>query len=912
MALDESRFFPNQYASEADILRFRDRVINRWSTYRNQHMGRIALSFWYYLGRQWAEFDAEAAFDGVRGAILRDVDTSDLPRPVTNEISPAMEEEMIALVGRKWVATNTPTSNDPRIKAAAQVAKDQLNYRLEQLKWPMKRRQTALHFAVGGTGLIYSSWDKSYFNLRTVGAPSAVYCGSCSLKLYSPDVPLATFQAGIEGMPFSHAESAKELPLGEGEGLEAGKGGSDEDARMMRISYCPRCQEASELKPYTVPEEEATGSDDILGRPLGIQEPRGGTEIEIDVPFEFYPQNGGVRVSPYDLKRWGRRKIRSLEWLEERYPHLAHLVEPDPPSELLYDDPMLGEWSILGNWSASLDSGILDNHALVDEVVEEPSFRHPMGRYVVATKDLVLEDSNLLEEQYDEDEGEKLYVPRVQMSVSRYKIRPLEIWGTSGPDEAISPQNRLNGLDAQVIEARLRMGGPNMFMHPDMWVDNPIRMESSYGLGKIFFFNPSIANPQFTKPEVFGGTLMPDSVYMERDRTQADLRRNISSSDASRGIAPKNVGATSGLQLLIEQDERSRSLREEEFVGSVERTWSHILQLEWILRVDPDVYRVLGPDKTWKYEQYRGAMLRGQYEIKIERSAFIGKSVVRREAAREALADGLVSPDSPVARRRLLEAYGIESDVTVNEDQYNQVDQADRQWVDFVDKGIVRVQDSIDDPAIRYLVLGTHLLSEEGQRITLEEDWDTKARAIAGWEEELRRASMLEQMVIEFYGGRLSPDEAQVAYAQAMVAYDEQMTVYEQQTATHREMVATPLPGVPPPIEPMQPQKPPPPVFLPALLQDRILTIWQGLMQKAGVELGGGVTEGMERDPLVYVKFRALVEAYRMSAAGAGVMPPAPGAPPIPPAAMAPANTGETGRVGKTQPTAPMPEGGSH
>lgn len=657
MALDETRFFPPKGASESDLLSIRDRTINRWSTYRNQHMGRIALSFWYYLGRQWATFDAEAAFDGVRGAILREVDDGDIPRPVTNEISPAMEEEMIALVGRKWVVTNTPTSNDPRIKAAAQVAKDQLNYRLEQIKWPKKRRQAALHFAVGGTGILYSAWDKSYFDLRTIGAPTAVYCESCKNKLYSPEIPIDVFRNGIGGRPFSHAESAKEMPF---------ESGMSESDRSVEISYCPFCQEAHPLKPYTPTEDEARDGDDLLGRSLGIQEPRGGTDIEIDIPFEFYPQNGGARVSPYDLKRWGRRKIRSLEWIEERYPHLVSLIEPDTPSELLYDDPMLGEWSILGHWSPVLDSGILDNHALVDEVVEQPSFRHPRGRYLVATKDIVLEDSDLLEEQYDEAGDEKLYVPRVSVSIARYKIRPLEIWGTSGPEEVISPQNRENGIDSQLIETRLRIGSPNLFMLDDMWVDNPMRMETE-GLGKVFLFKPSLQNPQFIKPEVFGGQLFSDSVYMERDRVQNDIKRIIGPSDPTRGMAPKNVGTTSGLQLLVEQDERSRSLREEEFVSSVEEACSHLLQLEWILRVDPDVYRVLGPDKAWKYQQYRGAMLRGQYEVKIERAAFIGKSVVRREAAREALADKLVSPDSPVARKRLLEAYGLDSEVAVNE-----------------------------------------------------------------------------------------------------------------------------------------------------------------------------------------------------------------------------------------------------
>lgn len=907
-ATSSDRFFPPLGSPQEELLHFRDRVINRWSMYRNRHMGRIALSFWYHLGRQWAEFDAEAMFDGVRGAILRDADMSQVPRPVINEIDYAMEAEMVKLASRKWIPTITPTSKDPRIKAAAQVAKDQLNYRLEQLEWGMKRRMNALHFGVGGTGLLYSSWDKSYFELHTIGAPTAVYCPQCKLKLYSPEIPIDLLQSGIGGQPLSNTSTIRSV--------EPEPGSSEQ---LLHLVHCPVCQNPSELGHYEPTAQEARESDDVFGRPLGIQEPRGGTEIEADIPFEFHPQNGGARISPFSMKRFGRRKIRSLEWVEERYPHLVHLVSPDSPAELLYDDPMLGEWSILGRWSATLDVGILDNHVNVDEVVEQPSFRNPHGRYIVCTRDLVLEDANLLERGVEAGDGSgPLYVPRVQMAVSRYKLRPLEIWGTTGVDNAISPQNRLNGIDSQLIETRERLGTPNLFMPADMWLDNPVRMVDGWGGAKIFLFNPSLSNPQFSKPEIFGGTLYPQDVYMERDRVQNDLRRLMGPSDVSQGMAPKNVGTTSGLQMLLEQDEASRSLREDEFVGSAEKCWSHTLQLEWVLRVDEDVYRVLGPDRAWSYRQYTGMTLRGQTEVKIERAPFVAKSVVRREAAREAIADGLISPDSPTSRRHLLEAYGLgDLDVPVNEDETNQIDQAERQWVDFVDSGIVRVQDSIDDPSIRYKVLGTMLLSEEGQRITNEAGWDEIMRVIAGWEQELQRASALEQQAIAFYGGRIEGREAQEAYAKAMVSWDEQVAVYQQQIQTYNQMMA--MPGAQAGTPPMMPPKPPPPLFLPALLQDRILTIWGGMLQKAQIVLDqpqAPLAPPPVRPRSTYVKFRALIEAYRLSSAGPMIAPPpnavapqsaAPGLPGPPPGAMTPANTGG---VGAPPPVASLPEGG--
>ncbi len=929
-------FFPPTESPEYQLLAFRDRAINPWSVVRNAHMGRIGQAMWYLLGRQWSEFDYQAAFDGVRGAFLRDIsqdDTSTVVRPVTNEVDPAVEAEVIALVKRRWTPKVFPDNPDPRIKAAAQVAHDRLNYRLEQISWREKRHQLGLHFAIGGTGLVYTSWDRSYMELRPVGAPTAVACPACSTKLYSADVPVDLLRAGTQTGPTAHLETARPVAPAEDEA----------DINAATLSYCPTCPTPQPLQPYMPTPEEAQSATDVYGRPLGVDDAAGSTDLQVDLPFEFYPQDGGVRCTPDTLRRWGRRKVRSLEWIEERYPHLVASIQPDSISDLLYGDPLLGMSDVMGSWHASYDTGILDNHNNVDEVVELPSFRFPYGRYLVATKDRVLEDSDLLEPAQvpagpDTDETETVYVPRVQMSASRYKIRPGEFWGTTIADHIISPQNRLNGLDSQIIETRLRLG-PNVMMPADMWPDGGPTIESAGGVGNMIFLNPSIANPSFIKPEVIQGTLMPDGVYIERQAIQADIKRQVGPQDATMGQAPKNVGTTSGLQLLVEQDERSRSLREDELVNSVEKSWSHMLRLEWTLGLqNDDVYRVMGPGKAWKYEQYRGNALRGQTEVTIERGSFVTKSVVQREAAREALADQVLVLDSPLARRRVLEMYGIDTDI--NSDTTHQVDHAERLWVDFMDKGLVRVQDSIDDPALHYQVLGAYLRTNEGEQIADEAGWEDIGRAIAGWEDEYRNLVMMEAQSIAFYGSRLTQQEAGVAYAKAVASYQQAQDLYTQQSQIAAQAASIPqlAPGIAgtmppaPPVQPIPPQEPPMPVYdIPLLLQDRIKLVWDGMRQKAGLPVGQqaqAVDGAVTRDPEVYVSFRALHEAYKMAGMMGGMTAgptPAPGSG----ATMAPVDKGMPaggpqpgptpgngavggGKVPQTAAAGPMAGGGAH
>lgn len=914
----DHRVFPPHGASEADLLHFRDRVINPWSMYRNKRMADVALWMWFYLGQQWTDIDPVSAFDGVRGAILQESDLdmpADMPRPVTNTIDPAVEQAVIALVQRKWTAKATPTSSDPAIKAAAQVSTDSLQYRLDVLRWPEKRQQHAFHYALAGTGLLYSGVDRVYTKLRVIGSPSAVWCPACNTKLYSRDVPGETLRAGINGQPVAYGETAKPTPIETDYDTDVMDMAGNLD--LQRLNYCPTCTDrAIPLQDYSPTEEEAEGELDVFGRHLGIAEPCDQSSLEVDLPQEFYPQDGGYRQTPTTIRRFGRRKIREISWIEERAPHLMDQLIPDSVSELLYNDPLLGTRDVLARWSGALDSGILDYHKNVDEVWELPSIRYPLGRWMMCLKNEVVEEGDLLipAKSTGEDIDSEMYVPRVNLSIARYKFRPNEIWGNGIASTSISPQKRLNGLDAQIIDWRLGHGGSEVWMPADMWIANPVQIESSLGGRKINFYQQSPSMPEVTKPEVTGGMLMPSDVYMERDRVQADLQRQMGPQDASRGVAPKNVGTTSGLQELVDRDLAMHALREEELIRSGEQTFSHIQKMEWLLNVDQDVYRVLGPNKQWSYHQYTGAMIRGQVEIKIERGSSIPNSTIQREAAREAIADKILPIDSlsPVVRRELLELYGLDPDLAP--DEFYQVDHAQRVWVDFRDKSIIRTQDTLDEPGIHYIVLRGHLRTEEGEQLAENIGWDDINRAVAGWQDELKRMEMLDAATIEFYGGRLNQEDGKLAYGQALVHYDQQMQLFKQQTQAHAAMDPVMKAGLQPPV---QPQQPPPPIFLPALLQDRILLVWGKLLQGQLPPPAVDAQLKTGPDPQTFIKFRALVEAYRLSAAAAAMppmQPPAPdqgggnggggGAPEPNPSTSAPAPSPE--------PTNSTPEGGSH
>jgi hypothetical protein len=829
--------FPTVDADDDYIISFRDRYFQQHSTYRNRHLTRIALSMYYDMGRQWIERDWEQSFEGLRGFAFREMQSTaqvELPRPVTNRIAPAIDIEFATLSKRQWKPKVVSNTRDPRIQAATKVADDVLNDRLTKLNWPDKRDKFIRNVILFGTGIIKSYWDDNWSDTSwiAVNAARCTQCGAFYSSLLTP-----------EGAP---------------------------------IQACLAC--GGQLQQADLTEEESHGQD-FFGLDLGTNVPKGGTCIDVVSPFEYFPENGGINVNAYTTKMHGLEMVRSLDWVEERYPQLMEEVTPESPEELLRNHPLLGERDIIHRWDYGFDAGIYDHHVRVYELYHDPSYRHPEGRHlvIIGKKQNLIAENTGLQQTLELPNGEKASVPRVMLTAAVWKEREGEFWGKALPDDLISPQNRINGMDAQTIEARERMGSPNLLIPDDADLEGP-EMNAAYGLGKLFRYHISPLNPG-AKPETFGSILMPSGVYQERQACIDDMTAIVGPADIEIGEAPRNVTTTSGLQILGEQAERKRATRERGITTSLEKLWEHQLKLLWVNRVEPDTYEAATPNGTWEMKQYDRQAIAGQTKVKVEKQAYVDHSVIQREATREAMVDQLYDISSPLARKRILENMGLPTDV--NEDSNLQIDKAKQQWVDFVDEGKIPVIDAtIDNPQIRFATLGTQLLQDEGRQLAEEAAWPEILPLVAGWEEELARLEEVDRRARQFYGGEPEPQKAKEMYAQAMSDYQVQLEQWELakelalQESGPQGTNPQAISAVPPP-----PEEPPAPIFLPRQVELKIFGVWSQMIEKKTAEtqtpgLAGiaalKASQTMENPQAAmkrierFLRFRAVVDGYRI------------------------------------------------
>ncbi len=878
--------FPAADASDEEIESYMDRHFAPHARYRDRHLERINRSLWYIIGKQWAELDQDILVEGARGYALREMEDSgevELPKPVTNFIAPAVDVEFATLSKRQWVPKIPTYSRDPRLEAAAKVAHDVLNDRLKKLYWEDLRDQFILDCISMGTATFHSFWDATFFETTWAAVEAPVYCGQCQKLYSSAQIPKSFFPFIEQG----NVPDASNL----------------DDLDPVTAQNCLYC--GGPLTAASLSEEDSRGAD-LFGRPLGSDVPKGQTALELVTPFEYYPENAGVGVTPETIHRHGICKIRSLDWVEEHHPELIDQVEAEDPTELMEDHPLLGEHDILGRYDLSMDAGMYDHHVRVYELYADPSYRFPQGRairIIGARQKLIARNENLIKEF--SFNGAAVQVQTDLVTSAIWKPRRGEFWGKTLPDDLLSPQNRVNGIDAQTIEARERMGSPNLVTPAGCEMVGP-EWRAGYGLGKIMTYQTDAISPN-AKPEVFGGTTMPSGVNLERDRAVDSMTKIIGPADIEIGEAPRNITTTSGLQILGEQAERRRATRERGITSAFKKIWEHQLKLLWTLRVDEDSYEAEKPDGSWEVRQYTGQMLEGQTKVDIERQAYIDQSIVTREAAMEAKELGLYDLSTPLARKKFLDLVGLPSDI--NEDSNLQIDHARRIWVDFVDSGKVPVIDtSVDDPMIRYHVLGTMFLQSEGEQLSEKALWPKLIPLLAGWEEDLQRMQALDAQVRALYGGEPPPLEAAEKYAQLQMSYDRSKAAYDEAIAAASQAGVPSDPNLQPPIEPLPPQ------FFPKQPEEQVYLVWKGILQRKGQpeDLSKGIAARSALDVILlqesprtmipvpklqatvenYLRFRAVFEAYRLMspatpAPGTTANPAGPTAGP-PPAMAAP------------------------
>lgn len=861
---------PGPEAGAAECRDFFERWCNFRSTYRNRHMARMARNLHYLYGRQWIELDTEVLLETARGFAFRDIrggGYDGLPRPVTNYIDPAVETEIAALGKKEYKPNVIATSNHPKVIAAARLAKQILEYRMDQLGWPDLRDLFTLILVATGTGIMRSFWDRRVSQPSLILAPDSMSCASCGTVVSSPRIPRDVLQM----QDVFNTDTIREVPR------------EPDSIEEVDLQHCPGCNSRDPLEPFEATPEEVEGTQDFFGRDLGLYAPLGEDGLEVHTPFEIFPQNGGVGITPQNMTSYAIAMPRSLEWLEDRHPDRIDEIAPESPAELMRYHPILGEWDLIGRYQSMLDSGVYDDHVMWYSFYQEPTAKHPDGRVIEMAGDVLLDNTAALI-PFKDHLGRTRKVRSARLSAARYKIRVGEFWGAALPDNGISPQNRMNGMDAQIIEARDRMGSPNLLVPDDLDFRGPEWFDE-YGSGKIMRYTPDPSSPE-AKPEVFGSVLFPGGVWQERDRCLQDFQTILGPQEIEVGDVPKGLKTTSGLVLLGENANRKRGPRERAMATVYEEQWATHLQHLYALRTEPQPFEVDVFEGFSRREMhyFKGTDLLGQTQVKVSKEAAVDKGIYQREAAVEAQQDGLYLITDAASRKRLLELRGLPTDV--NEDQNLQVQGAEQQWVDYKDQGLVPVIDvDIDDFGIHYRRLATLLLTDEGKELEAAVGWmDPEViKKLAGWERILDEQEMKDTAARMVYGNEaaLDPMLAQQKFAEANAQFSQASAAYADQSKGAQVAAA---PGLAPAMPP--PQAPPPLFFLPDAMEDKVYLVWLKLLAAimAPTPIINQETGAQEIDPTTgqplnapvseeiqtfdtHLRFRSVVAGYKRLAA---------------------------------------------
>ncbi len=907
--------YPSMSSDDERVRGWFNQHVNVLSPRRRFQCQRAALNLWMYLDRQWIEPCLELA-PGNGSYHFREVyrrSNAAFPRPVTNIIAPAVDNEAGRLARKEYVPDTSAGKNEPDWVAAARLAKDIIKWEMSKQMWEAKREEIPLLLCLDGVVGLRTWWDENDIEQSLVAAPDPKTCQTCGARFASAEVPRAMVVAGVPTplgpAPFRHTETLSEVAQ-QGEPTAVHPGGIE----MVRMQTCPICEQASPLVSYNLSEEEALTTDQF-GRPLGMLVPRGEGLIDVVSIHEYFPQNGGVGLAPHEECVHAQMSVRSLEWLALRYPEVADTLAPEDATQLLRVHPLYSEPALLGlsgRGQAALPGvEIYPNHAFLKELVVDPQPHIPgleLGAYFAQIGQKIVRRDLCVEV---EGPSGVRRVPRLKYHWARFKRLPKMFYVRTFVDSLIPLQRRLNEIDAQWIDLRER-GKPNVWVPKG--TELALREDSQGGSLEVIEYDAALAGWD-PKSSIFPGVPLTGTTYStERQQVMTDAQLIGAAQDIEMGQAPGSVKTTSGLMLLSEEASQKRGPRERSLVQLYESAFEHILELNYAFRKEDATYEIRTEGGIYEQKSYTGSDLVGSIRVKMAARAGYDETLYNKEATAEAINMGLYRMDTPAAIDRALENMKLPKDV--NQKQTLQIQRAEMAWSDFIRGQKVPVIDpTIFDASAWYSILSQRWMTDECYALQQKAHWDAVLPALANWEQRKAEMEALDAQQKAAYGN-VPQDQWQAKYKQGQElrqqAVDAMKQVQESQQKLSTEAGADTAAALAPQAPmPEPPQVPPPPLegFLPEQLELRIYTVWMRMLPqlaaglvavKAGQALKAPLDETQEAVLALndLLRMRAVVEAFRLMMIPAPMMapppgaagPPAgpPGAPPGPAAAAAP------------------------
>lgn len=898
---------PTLNSSDEDIRQWINRHMNIMSHRRRYHTQRAALNLWFYLGRQWIEARSElASGNGVyHFTEIHRNSMAAFPRPVTNIIAPAVDNEVARLGRKEFVPDAQPGKNKPEWMQAARLATDILQWEMGKSLWSQKRDDLGFNLLIDAVTIMRTWWDENETELSLISSGETATCPGCGAKFASREVPrgFSTLAMPTPEGPreMRHKDTLRDVEQTDGEATAMHPKGIN----MVEIQVCPFCEEVHQLETYPLNEKEAQ-EPDAFGRQLGMFVPTGETAVEAVSLHEYFPENGGINVEPHEQKINQQTAVRTLEYIALRYPEFADKLRPEEPRELIRYNPIYSEPLLSGYMGYNLSTGYESyyNHAKLQEIVIQPHPHIPgleEGAIFASAGEQVSRKPLMVTIQGKEGPHK---IAKVKYHFARFKRWPKNFWSRTVVDELVPIQRRLNELDAQMIDIRER-GKPNMWLPEGTTLYTRDDVQGSF---TCIYYDP--ADPSWTPQQgLYPGQAIAGSPYMsEREMILRDAQMVGAPQDIEVGQAPGSVKTTSGLMLLDEAAAQKRGPRERSLTTMFESGFEHLLEMNWAFRKEDVTYSIQREGGIYENKSYTGTDLVGVMRVKMTAKGGHDQAIYNKEAAAEALqlvdsqGNGLISLSSPDTVDRLLELMKLPKDL--NERDHFQVMRAEEAWSDFIHEELIHTPDpTIEHPIVWYSVLAKRWFSDEAVILQRTSGWLDVIPLLTKWEDRKGEIELLEISQKPIYGNA-PPDQWGSIYQQGSEMVQAAMDDFKTASESHAQAMNSAPPGAQesgvmpePPMEPMMTKFPKPPEggWLPEAENLKIFEVWMRMLpslRPAMTKADSAKANGQRLPPAterllnlkLLLEMRAVIESYRIAVlkAAAGP-PPSPGAVGAPP-----------------------------
>jgi hypothetical protein len=811
---------PGYSASDNDFKSYFEWKTRVDSPARLELLREMSVARAMVLGEQWLDLNTTERDKWRAFRFHSQSPNAKFPRPTTNEILPIYDNETSKLARRKSSHYVRPVAQQEGTSGAAGAAKanDILDWQLETIGWSWKRRDAIRLMNLYGTVGFWSFLDQDYKKSIRIGTTDARRCTACSIVLATPQLPEGYNEiASGEGLLFSPSVIHTDLTYQGGSDYE--EDGPREPHQSFTAKACVKC--GGGLEDF-VPGPDQLNGLDLFDRPLAKEVSLNQPDVDIVPPDELFLENEGIGIShPRQLRKVLRARPVPLDYIYDHYPEQADSVRKGDPRELAeryFNSGLYG----YANVGTSPERDLFRDHVMLYTEIAQPTKRGGLehGRLVEYAGGVRLRDEPLYRKS---KRNAEVLIPLVKFSAARFFVKPGEFFGQGLVKPLISPQNRINMTWAQIVDTRQRHTVNGLLM--------PDGMKATSGWiegwnGRYIRYQPDPQWPDHV-PQFIPARTIDGGVYQELDRTVERMLWISGTQEADVGKAPRNVRAATAIQMLIEQAAGRRFVREEELIDCFKDVFGHQLLLLAEFAREPRSFRVKNAADKWEYRSFTGLDLEGHTDVVVEEQAGYDARAYERESILEAIQLGIVLVSTPYARREASKAIGVPQ--KVNDEENAQISDAESKWYAFRDGGVVPAEDEdLDDHSLMFGTYGRFLKSADGVKLALEANWGQVQIAIAGWEEKLRQARMVDQQTRSMLSLAKQPANREMLMAgMPDPALQARMTLHAM-TSSGQDPLAT---------------------LLPRLCSHQILTVWQNM--------GADISHP-------YVQFRAYVASHKV------------------------------------------------